>query len=123
METKYNRRHPCWRGAFGIGLMIVTGIVTAAPPSPGYTRFEETDASIQYSGAWVSVTASSYSGGAATHSNQINATAQLSFSGTAVQWIGERGPSTGMADVFLNGIKVTTINTASKQPADQAVLY
>ena len=123
METKYNRRHPCWRGAFGIGLMIVTGIVTATPPSPGYTRFEETDASIQYSGAWVSVTASSYSGGAATHSNQINATAQLSFSGTAVQWIGERGPSTGMADVFLDGIKVTTINTASKQPADQAVLY
>ncbi|MGE5624316.1 MAG: Ig-like domain-containing protein [Bacillota bacterium] len=101
---------------------MATGAI-AAPPPPGYTRVEETDAAVQYSGTWQSAADSSYSGGTATYSTQVGATAQLSFSGTAVQWIGERGPHTGQAQVFLDGIHVADVNTASKQTTSQAVLY
>ena len=37
----------------------------------------------------------------------------LSFSGTGVSWIGARGPQTGIANVYLDGIKVATVDTVS----------
>ena len=103
-------------------LAVVSFIAGAAPP-PGYTRVEQDDPAVSYTGAWQTVSDPGYSSGSAADSTQPGSTARLSFSGTAVQWIGTRGPSTGTADVILDGIKVATVNTASKQPVGQAVLY
>ena len=112
------------RGVTGLLLTVLIGTAAeASSPPPGYTRVEQNDAAVTYTGSWVTVASQAYSGGSAANSVAAGDEAQLDFTGTAVQWIGSSGPSTGMADVLLDGILVTTINTASKQPASQVVLY
>ena len=110
-----------------LGLMLCLAAISkaamASNPPPGYTRIEQDDAAIVFTGAWGSASSSAYSGGTAAYSNDAGAEAQLSFTGTAVQWIGLKGPTTGMADVLLDGIVVATVNTASKKTLAQAILY
>ena len=78
---------------------------------PG-TRFEETDASVAYTGSWdhgnfnrawsmKTIAASSVAGARAT----------FTFTGTAVDWIGSRKSTTGIARVYLDGAFVTEIDT------------
>ena len=43
------------------------------------------------------------------------------FTGTAIQWIGPRASNHGMADVYLDGVKVQTVDTAGS--GFQAVFY
>jgi len=126
MKSKHTRA-PAWQRGAGfcaaLTLMFMAAASLASAPPPGYNRIEETDAAIQYSGTWRSASSSNYSGGTASYSSQQGAQAQLSFSGTAVQWIGERGPSTGTADVLLDGVHVAAVKTTSSQVMNQAVLY
>ncbi|MFI4921530.1 MAG: Ig-like domain-containing protein, partial [Gammaproteobacteria bacterium] len=111
-------------GAAGLLSLAVLGTAAeAANPPPGYTRIEQNDAAVTYTGSWATVSSQAYSGGSAANSVAAGDQAQLDFTGTAVQWIGSSGPSTCMADVLLDGILVTTVNTASKHPASQVALY
>jgi hypothetical protein len=45
------------------------------------------------------------------------------FTGTGVSWIGFRGPQAGRARVFLDGIRVATIDAYASAEQLQAVLY
>lgn len=109
--------------AVAVCLIAAGAIVHAAPPPTGYTRVEQDDPSVSYTGSWQTISGSGYSGGSAAYSLTSGSTAEVSFSGTAVQWVGFSSPSTGIADVFLDGIHVAAVNTSSKQPEQQAVLY
>ncbi len=103
--------------------LCISQAALATDPPPGYTRIQQDDPAAVYNGAWQTASSSTYSGGSAAHSDTVNSTVQFSFTGTAVQWIGSRGPNTGEADVFLDGVHVAGANTKSKQAVDQAVLY
>ena len=78
------------------------------------SRLEERDHSISYAGAWVqenmdqnwSGTTANAGSGTAAFSATAGATATLTFNGTAVSWIGYRGPVGGIANVYLDDVFV-----------------
>ena len=81
--------------------------VAPASPLPTFTsgkRFEETSASVGYTPGWSQGnTTAAWSGGRAATSSAPGAHATLAFTGTSVDWIGLRGPSAGIARVFVDG--------------------
>ena len=98
-----------------LGLQFTSAPVTvtvangAAPPST-VMRFEETDPSIVYTAGWNLEATRPWSGGTATYTASIGARATFTFTGTAVSWIGYRGPYGGIARVFLDGTLVTEVD-------------
>jgi hypothetical protein len=74
-------------------------------------RFEEVDPAVVYTGSWSaqnfdeawSGTSPNYGSGSATRSATAGARAEFTFVGTAVRWIGYRGPVAGIARVFVDG--------------------
>ncbi|MGV3590590.1 MAG: Ig-like domain-containing protein [Gammaproteobacteria bacterium] len=67
-------------------------------------RLEESDAAIMYSGAWMDIDDPSVSGGSVLATQEVGATATLSFSGNSFQWIGYGCPCTGgIADAIIDG--------------------
>src|SRR5439155_289821 len=54
-----------------------------------------------------------WSGGTAAFSGTAGASATFTFTGSSISWIGFRGPQTGIARVFLDGVFVTEVDTMS----------
>jgi hypothetical protein len=91
-----------------------------------YTRVEQNDPAVHYTGSWVTQDSSlltSYSGGSAAESSVAGAQASLTFTGTAVSWIGYRDTFSGIADVYLDGNKVATVDTYGTLPQSQVTIY
>jgi hypothetical protein len=93
-------------------------------PLPTVTRVEETDPSITYSAGWLQGdTSREWSGGTAALAAAAGARATLTFTGTSVSWIGFRGPMTGIAHVFLDGVFREEVDTFSSTEEVRAVLF
>ncbi|HYU68110.1 MAG TPA: Ig-like domain-containing protein [Burkholderiales bacterium] len=91
---------------------------------PG-TRFEETDPSVAYSGSWIQGNLNrAWSMGTISESNSAGATATFTFTGTSVSWIGCRKFTTGIANVYLDGVFVAEIDTfASPREGYQDIIF
>ena len=88
------------------------------------TRFEETDWSVTYSGAWGHGNLDrAWSEGRATESNAAGARATFTFTGTSVSWIGASGTLTGIARVYLDGAFVDEVDTYSATEALQKTIF
>ncbi|MCL2582687.1 MAG: GDSL-type esterase/lipase family protein [Streptosporangiales bacterium] len=79
----------------------------------GYTY---DDRSLDYSGPWTHAGASlHYTHGdyqqTEANSDRPNASVSLAFHGTGVEWVGPRGANSGIADVYLDGKQVATVDT------------
>jgi predicted carbohydrate-binding protein with CBM5 and CBM33 domain len=75
-------------------------------------RFEETSPSVIATAGWVQDGSSRpWSGGTAAYSTTAGARATFTFTGTSVNWIGMRGPQTGIARVVLDGVLVAEVDT------------
>jgi YD repeat-containing protein len=90
--------------------------VTITVANHATTRFEETSSAISAgpAGAWVLRRGeiATFSGGQAGSSNVTGATATLTFTGTAVTWIGLRCNVCGIASVSIDGGAAISVNTA-----------
>ncbi len=85
---------------------------------PG-TRFEETEPAVSFSGSWVQGNLNrAWSLGTAAETGVAGATATFTFTGTEVSWIGCRKLSTGIADVYLDGVFQTEIDTFEAPPIE-----
>jgi len=85
---------------------------------PG-TRFQETDPSVVYSGSWIQGNLNrTWSEGTIAESNVPGAQATFTFVGTSVSWIGCRKFTTGIANVYVDGRFVTTIDTFAAAPKE-----
>ncbi|MBO0870379.1 MAG: beta galactosidase jelly roll domain-containing protein, partial [Micromonosporaceae bacterium] len=97
-----------------------------AQPAPevSYT-YDDTDPALQYAGNWSHVANQSYTGGdyknTESFSNRAGDSLTIPFTGTAVRWIGSRTSNHGLADVYLDGVKQSTVDASGGQ--DQAVLF
>ncbi|MFI4921529.1 MAG: Ig-like domain-containing protein, partial [Gammaproteobacteria bacterium] len=94
--------------------------------SSGYTRIEQNDPTVNYVGSWETESSSllvDFSGGSAAESASSGAQTTLSFNGTAVRWIGYKDTLSGIADVFLDGTHVATVDSYSTLPVSQVVMY
>jgi len=83
-------------------------------PAPASVRFEDTDPAVTYTSGWTQDTSSPWSGGTAAFSSSAGAQASFTFTGTSVGWIGGRAPDTGIAQVFVDGVLLATVDTYSK---------
>jgi hypothetical protein len=70
-------------------------------PNPS-AQFEQDDPRIAYAGTWEIGSSPEHSGGSAARSMEAGAQAVITFSGTGIQLIGERGPSAGVVRVSLD---------------------
>src|SRR6267143_6779692 len=110
-------------------------------PARTISRLQETDPSVTYTAGWVQdnpvvtlipgvtggwtqgASIRSWSAGAALLSTTPGAQATLSFTGTAISWIGARGIQSGIARVFLDGVLVTEVDLYSPTDQVQAAVY
>lgn len=87
-------------------------------------RLEETDWRVAYSGDWVQGNRNrAWSGATASESNLPGARATLTFSGTAVRWIGLRGRNTGIARVYLDGNQPVEVDTFALTEGPQSTMF
>jgi hypothetical protein len=83
-------------------------------PGPVVSRLQDTDPSIMYTAGWTSGdTSNSWTGQFATVSTTPGAQATLPFNGISVNWIGYRGPDSGIARVFVDGVFAGEVDTYS----------
>jgi hypothetical protein len=103
----------------GTALVVDAFEVTA----PG-ARVQETSAAITYASTWqVDNRDKAYAEGLAAESNVTGAQASFTFTGTGVRWVGARGPQTGIARVFLDGVAVGDIDCFSVTEGPQHTLF
>ena len=95
------------------------------------SRIEENDTGVAYTGSWVfngtmrnwSETSLATGVGTASYSTAAGAHAELTFTGTAVTWVGLRGPWVGIADVYLDGVFAQQIDLYSPTEQVQAPIF
>ena len=75
-------------------------------------RYQQTDPHIVYSGTWQTYLKSAASGGSYGRSKASGASATIYFTGTRLDLIATKGTTTGIADVYLDGVKKATVNLA-----------
>ena len=86
-------------------------VANNAPPPAGVKRYEETYPSVSFSGTWTRDTGGfAWSGGNAVYSMSAGSQATFTFTGTSVAWIGMRGPDSGIARVFMDGVFVSDVD-------------
>ena len=118
-----------WVDAFDVTTVSSTttaASTTTPPPPPPSTpiRIEQNSSSVVYSGGtWFPKTYAWASGGTIAMSMDPNARATLTFTGTAVSWIGYRDPWSGTARVFIDGVIQGTIDTYAASAQTQAAIY
>ncbi|MCW2944722.1 MAG: beta-galactosidase [Actinoallomurus sp.] len=94
---------------------------------PHYT-YDDADAALSYAGnGWSHVADQSYTGGdyknSESFSDQAGASVTATFTGTAVRWISSHDANHGIADVYLDGAKVATVDGYGASKAFQEVFY
>jgi hypothetical protein len=82
-------------------------------------RREQSDPRIHYSGTWSAIAQPLASWGSYGRSSTPGASATVHFRGTRLDWIAVQGLTTGMADVYLDGVKQATIDLAAPASAYQ----
>src|SRR6266496_2557822 len=105
-------RHDC-----AAALLLMFGVAWLSPHALAQstpTRYEQTDASVTYTVGWSQDSSRSWSAGSAAVSTTPGAQATFTFSGPSVNWIGGRGPWSGIARVAVDGAFVAEVDTYSK---------
>jgi beta-galactosidase GanA len=108
---------------------VSTHLALNADETAGYT-YDDANTSLTYSGNWTHANTSNanYTAGdydsTESWSTQAGATMSVTFTGTAVQWIGAKNNNGGIADVAIDGTKVATVDTyAAAGKEFQQVLF
>ncbi|MFZ0377321.1 MAG: beta-galactosidase [Solirubrobacteraceae bacterium] len=93
----------------------------------GIYTYDDTSASLVYTGNWSHVSDQSYTGGDYDNTESFSDTAgdsmSVTFTGTAVQWIAPTSGNHGIADVSLDGKPVATVDGYSPGTNFQQVEY
>ncbi|HLI58153.1 MAG TPA: beta-galactosidase [Solirubrobacteraceae bacterium] len=92
-----------------------------------YTYDDADTTDLHYSGSWSHVSHQSYTGGdyeqTESFSNTTGDSVTVSFTGTAIQWIAPTASNHGIADVYLDGKQVATVDGYSPGTDFQQVEY
>ena len=98
--------------------------VTVANGTTSTERIEEGNTAITYVGNWNhGNTSRPWSGGTASIGFAAGQRATLRFNGTGVSWIGFRAPWAGIANVYLDGTQVATVDAYAPAEALQTALF
>ena len=103
--------------------LIENGSAVPGGVSASAGRIEESNAAILFSGTWYSNASSIHSGGHAALSMNTGSKVTVSFQGTGVSWIGYRDEWSGVANVYVDGVQKTQIDTYLSPAKAQTTLY
>ncbi|MFE4775405.1 peptidoglycan recognition protein [Streptomyces sp. NPDC056713] len=81
--------------------------------SPSYTPVILQETSAVKSGSWTSRSSSSYLGGKSYSSGSKSASLTWTFTGSSASWVVSRAASSGQAYVYVDGVKVSTVDLKS----------
>jgi beta-galactosidase GanA len=106
-----------------------THIALNLAPATSFT-YDDASSALAYTGTWThaNTSNSNYTAGdydsTESWSQQAGATMSVTFTGTAVQWIGPKNTNGGIADVSIDGTQVATVDTYDATGKEfQQVLY
>ena len=104
------------------GLLVPTQAEAATSTVVGQGTYENDDAAVTLNGTWTKVASSQDSGGS---TSSLNGTgyAELSFKTSGIRWITRKNAYSGIADVYLDGVKKTTVDLYSSTTKTQQVVY
>lgn len=86
------------------------------------TRVSDGSTGLTYSAGWTTVADPTAYGGLAHESSEGGRSVSFTFSGRAIAWLGEIGPSFGKARVYVDGI-LTWVETGAVTDAPRRLLY
>ena len=78
-----------------------------------YTRVEQTNSLLAYTGTWSTTTISSASGGSFKYANSSGSSVTVTFNGIYLQWIAKKSSVYGLASVSLDGGAAQTVDLYS----------
>lgn len=112
------RRWAAWAAA-------AIGLLCAAPLwAQSVQRVEDNSPSIRYGSGWyLGDMSRAWSAGSASVASTTGTQASFTFTGTAVTWIGARGPQTGIASVLIDGVAVAQVDTYSVTEEIRVPMY
>jgi IPT/TIG domain/Carboxypeptidase regulatory-like domain len=98
----------------------IYGSIAAAP-----TKYQQTDLHIVKTGSWSNFASTSASGGSYSRSLASGASATITFNGSRLDWIAMKGTTTGYADVWVDGVKMTStpINLTASSASYQVAVW
>jgi hypothetical protein len=68
-----------------------------------FTRYEDTNGNLSYTGSWTSQSSTALSGGSYRYTNNASGTVTAAFTGTGIDWITVMQKSSGIASVSVDG--------------------
>ena len=74
------------------------------------TRYDQTNTNIVKTGVWSNFTSPGAYLGSYGRSSTAGATATIYFTGTRIDWIGMKGTTPGIVDVYLDDVKKATLD-------------
>jgi beta-N-acetylhexosaminidase len=83
----------------------------------------ESSSVVQFSGAWLSVSASGYSGGSTRYASAKGASATYTFTGTSVGWVAATGPTRGSAQVYIDGVYQATVSLYASTTSLRRIVF
>jgi hypothetical protein len=87
------------------------------------TGYQQTSAAVTYRGTWTTSTPSGAWGGSLKGSSARGATAAFKFTGRGAALVARTGPTRGIATIWVNGVKVATVNLYSAAWHSQRVVW
>jgi uncharacterized protein YkwD len=111
-----------WTTDFG-GYVDPTAHAVGELPAPTTTRYQQNYSRFVYSGTWAAFSSTKASGGSYGRSSTSGASATIKFTGSRLDWIGMKGVTTGIADVYLDGVRKATIDLAASTAKYQVTVW
>ena len=106
-------------------IRAVDALGHASPWSPEIPFVPDTaqETSATFSTGWDYRTGTGFWGGATERLHRSGAEAMFTFRGGGIDWIGGVGPSYGSADVYMDGVYLTTVDCHALAPAHRRILF
>jgi len=101
----------------------VAGVVTPPPPVVYATRYDQTDSNIVKTGTWSTFTQADAYRGSYARSATSGASAMIRFNGTRLDYIGMKGTTLGIVDIYLDGVKKATLDLDAEMARYQANIW
>ncbi len=83
----------------------------------------DSSAAVHYTGTWSVVPDPAALGGTMRTATTAGATATYSFSARGIAWVAPRGPDQGRAYVYLDGVRVATVDLGSPSAQAPAIVF
>ena len=102
----------------------MSGVASMTTPitAHGAGTYENSSVAVTLSGSW-STTASSQDSGGSYSTLSTTGYAELSFNTSGVKWIGRTNAYSGIADVYIDGVKTASVDLYTPTTKTQQVVY